>query len=423
MSNLIYILALVVVYLYTNARRSVGLLWALVFVVLQFVVATQTTLSSYYAAAITGGGLLILFELMLALVGDPFSRARVFGVLAALLSFISGMLSLVGFKPRSRLINVNDNAAVRQVFVQLQAERWDKVETQLLALTDGARHHLIRGLAGVARRPAEFDQWLEERPRSVLARVVSGQQRLAAGWANRGTGLEETVTKGRERKFKAHLAKAQADFQRAMLLNKKLSDPHVGMITVIMGSAGSRSELWDAFAKARVYADNHFQAHLAMVVALSPQWGGDAGEALGFGRITARQAPVGCPLVGVLAAAHIEHWLQIDNTEKDFQSGMYFRQSPVLQELTQAYRQLGACETLDSDLIEALNIFAFCFFKGGQYDLAREVMARLDGRYSEYPWQYCSEPLLATFDIGFAIDSVVKQLQPLSVTSGRIAQA
>jgi len=74
-------------------------------------------------------------------------------------------------------------------------------------------------------------------------------------------------------------------------------------------------------------------------------------------------------------------------------------------------------------LIEALNIFAFCFFKGGQYDLAREVMARLDGRYSEYPWQYCSEPLLATFDIGFAIDSVVKQLQPLSVTSGRIAQA
>lgn len=411
MSNLVYLLALAVVYLYTNGRGSVGLLWALVFVLFQLSLSLVLTIPAVLNTAAASGILLVVFELLLFIADDPFSRPRVFAVVSTCFKGLASVLALVGIKPRARLINVHDSASVRQVYIQLQAERWDKVEQQLLALPDGARYQLINGLAGVPRRPPVFDEWLAARPMSALPGVVSAQQRLAAAWQVRGTGAASTVTPKRQQTFIELLRQARADLERAVMLDATLCDSYVGMLTVVMGTSGERKQLWDAFAKARVHAENHYQAHMAMVTAMSPQWGGEPGEALGFGRITARQAPADSALPGILAVAHIENWLQLDSSEKDFESGMYFRQSAVLKELNWAYQRLQPSRTMDADLIAALNAFAFSFYLGGQYDVTREILQLLDGRYCDYPWCYCSEPFLATVDIGFAIDQVEKVLQ------------
>lgn len=407
---LAYLMTLTVVYLFPNSRGSVGLFWASGFVLLHGLLTWILPGNFLLHTLGVGFAILAIFLSVSHWAVDPFADATVFQSVVRIIERLSKGLSLVGIKPGSTLIDTHDSARVRRVHTQLNAQRWSAAESQMLALSDGERYQLVSGLAESGSRPDIFDVWIRANHRSPLAWIVSGQQRISAAWEARGAGLAHTVTARGQEKFSSELTQASNDLRNAISLDNTLCDPYVGLLTIAMAEGASRKKLWDLFARTKVLSAEHYAAHVTMTTALTVKWGGTVDEALEFARVTVRHAPESSALVGVLAVAHIEYWLQLDIDEREYDSEMYFRTSPVLEELKEAYLRLGSVSNLESDQLEALNAFAFCFFKGGQFKLTREIIERLQGDYVEYPWQYCVEPIMATFDTAYAIDHVIKKI-------------
>lgn len=407
---LTYLLTLTVVYLYPNSRGSVGLFWASGFVLSHGLLTW--IVPGHFLLLTLGVGLVIsaLFLTVSRLALDPFADATVFQFAVGIVERLSKGLSLVGIAPKSSLLDAHDNTRVRRVYAQLEAQHWSTAEAQIMKLPDGERYQLVSGLADVARRPDIFNDWTRDNHRSPLAWCVSGQQRISAAWEARGAGLAHTVTARGMSRFASEMKVARADLRNAISLNNTLCDPYVGLLTIAMTEAEDRKKLWDLFARIKVLSDEHYTAHVTMTTALTVKWGGSPDEALEFARVTIRNAPDTSALVGVLAVAHIEYWLQLDIDEREYESEMYFRTSSVLEELKKAYARLETVTDLSCEKIQALNAFAFCFFKGGQFELVRAIVARLQGEYVVYPWQYCVEPMMATFNTAYAIDHVINKI-------------
>jgi len=409
LSFLVYGVTLAAVYLYTSHRGSVGLLWMGLLVLLQALLAIvfqQQTIATILASAVA---VLLVFYLSVHFRRDPFADARVFQCIARGIDRLSGWLARCGIQPKAKLVDARDNSCVRRIYAQLDAARYASAETQITNLSAGQRYQIIVGLADVHERPDWLHAWLKSKPRSAMALTVSGHQYLAAAWAARGTGFDYTVTPRGLEKFSALLATARTDLRLAIALDDSQVDPYVGMISIARGQSSERSVLWDLFAKARVLAESHYETHVSMVHALAEKWGGKPDEALNFARITVQKAGANSALVGVLAVAHVENWINLDLAGREYEAGMYFHGTSVLHELQQAYHRLDGESALNSDRVQALNVLAFCFYKGGQYALTRDIFRRLQGQYYEYPWQYCVEPVMATVNTAYAIDHVQRQ--------------
>lgn len=404
-----YLATLAVVYLFPNSRGSVGLLWALLFIMLQAGLTLFLPASPLLLTLMSGVTVLVVYLVLSRLALDPFADANVFRFTAGAIESLSKVMAMVGIAPESSFKDARNSAPVRRIYLQLKAQRWSAVETQMLAMPDGERYQLICGLVD-GRRADVFDTWIRVEHRSSLAWVVSGQQSISAAWKARGAGLAHTVTIRGLEQFSSQLGLARADLRNAISLDHTLCDPYVGLLTIAMAEGEERKNLWDLFARVKVLSAEHYAAHVTMATALSEKWGGSGEEALDFARVTVRNAAETSALAGVLAVAHIECWLQLDINGRDYDSEMYFRSTSVLEELKAVHGRLNTVSQLNGDHVQALNALAFCFYKGGQFPLVREIIGRLQGEYVEYPWQYCVEPWTVMIDTAYAVDHVIKKI-------------
>ncbi|MDO3386133.1 hypothetical protein QWI17_09825 [Gilvimarinus sp. SDUM040013] len=189
-----------------------------------------------------------------------------------------------------------------------------------------------------------------------------------------------------------------------------MGDPYVGLMVVSMGASFERERLWDYFAKALVRDKNFYAAHSQMIHALAEKWGGEPGEMFTVAYKASGNAPEGSPLAGLLAEAHIEHWLYLHMTDREDEAEIYFREPQIRQDLTDAYRKIQCLTPTSFSLVKAFNNFAMCFYLGGLNESAKEAITTLNGKFLEYPWQYLNESSLSILDSRYTLDEVQKRL-------------
>jgi hypothetical protein len=355
-------------------------------------------------------GLVVTLEVTRYFLDDPFSLPSVYNYVMYIYSNLEKLLKAFGMGPRSAFINMENDQGVNQCRNYLKKKEWLSIEKYLEKLGAEERYRIINALVENEGRIDYFDGWLEECPNSVMAHIVSGFQYVHWAWEARGSGTADTVTNIGIQHFFERLDSGHDAFRKAISINNNFSDPYIGLIAITMGGGFERERLWDYFAKALVHCKNSYSAHRQMIHAVAEKWGGEPGEMFTIAFKAAGNAEIGDPIVGILAEAHVEQWLYLTMSEREDEAELYFREPSVRQELTNAYSKIQDAEVNSFEMIDALNNFAFCFYKGGMNDLAKQVLRQLNGRFVEHPWDYLNEPFLANIHTGYAIDEVLNNL-------------
>ncbi|MFD9034156.1 hypothetical protein ACFVZW_23880 [Streptomyces sp. NPDC059567] len=125
------------------------------------------------------------------------------------------------------------------------------------------------------------------------------------------------------------------------------------------------------------------------------KWGGSHEEMHAFAAKSAFGAPGGTPLGQLVAIAHIEEWLSLDQGPDD----AYMRRP----EVTLSLREAAEHSFRHPDFVrqgawlKVLNTFAMAFSLAGDRVSARECFQATDGRVTEFPWNYLdgSDPAAA----------------------------
>lgn len=407
----IYIFFLGIIYYYPNRQGSIGYLWLCCYVFLQWVINEKIGIDSIVASTVAALSLLLTFEISRHLWEEPFSLANVVQVLRRLLEKIASFGALIGFTPKTKLLDFSSSEQVLNIKKNIKEGDWDTVEDHLKRMTSNKRYRVIQTVVDVKGRPKEYDQWIEERPGSAMAHIVSGHHLIQWAWEARGSGVGSTVTNKGIQLFYERLLQARELLETSIALENKYADPYVGLITIAMGTEFDRELLWEYFAKALSHSKQHYGAHTSMVTALAEKWGGEESEMFSVAYKASTNASIDDPLAGVVAVAHIEKWLYLGMCNLDTQAERYFKQSKVRDELEQAYSKIANSSLETMEHIDAINAFAFCFYMAGMNSRATELMEKLDGNFVEYPWLYCDEPFIATFNTGYAVDYVLDELK------------
>lgn len=407
----IYLALLVVLYFYPNKQGSVGFFWVCCFVLFQWLINEKLGVDGLISTVVTGISLLLTFEISRRLWEEPFSVANVSQGVSWLIKKLGDFLSLIGFKPKSKLLDYSDTEKVKKIKQLFSGKQWNALELYLIGMSANDRYRAIKAVVDVKGRAKEYDLWLADCPQSVMALIFSAYQLIHGAWESRGGGTADTVTNKGIELFYERLLRAKEMLEYAIELDNRYADPYIGLMTISMGTGFDRNELWDYFAKATVISKDHYEAHNSMVNALAEKWGGEEDEVFNVARKTSLTAENNSPLSGIIAIAHIEHWLYLHMCNFEAQAEKYFYQEKVFDELHKAYAKIKNCTLEIPEHIDALNIFAFCFYVSGKVNLTKEIFEKLNGNYVEYPWGYFGEPFMATFNTAYTIDFILNKLE------------
>lgn len=407
---IIYLAIMAILYFYTQKQDSIGFFWLVVYVIGQWLIE-KVGIATTPASLITGISLWLTFEISRRFWEEPFSEASIAHALWGLFKGIEKLLGWFGMRPKTSFIDLKHDPQVVQIEQYLKATDWDSAEQAIKALSGDARYQVLDEITDRKGRPKVFDLWLNAVPDSPLPYIVSGLHAIHWAWEARGSGTASTVTNEGMKLFFQRLLMARTMFQQAISLEDSYAEAYIGQIIIAMGTGIERNQLWEHFAKALTRTPNHFGAHSQMINALAEKWGGEAEESFIVAHKAFARAPAGSPLACLVAMAHLEHWLYLGMQDLDEEADKYFTLPTVRQDLEQTYERLIQVNTDSYEYVEALNIFAFCFYLAKQYALAKEAVARLDGRFLEYPWHYSHESLMSHINTGYGVDLILRKLE------------
>ena len=162
----------------------------------------------------------------------------------------------------------------------------------------------------------------------VPARVRDLAAGLAAkrtGSEARGTGFADTVSDDQLKRFRAAFTEAEPRLTAAWTADPTDPLPAVEMVGVCMGLNRPRDEMETWFRRALTADPDNYQACVAKLLYLLPQWHGSAAEAVAFGRQCLAVAHPDNRLADVLYDAH----RNLNRAGK----GAYWRQPTVWSEV------------------------------------------------------------------------------------------
>jgi hypothetical protein len=126
---------------------------------------------------------------------------------------------------------------------------------------------------------------------------------------------------------------------------------------------------------------------------LCPKWGGTFERMHEFARQAADVAPEGAPNAVLIAAGHLERWLEIVGQGGQAEAARYLGQSEVLQDVTDA-AQRSALHPLFRRTYRynyVHGVFAMCFSLAGYYDHAAVHFRAMGDTATEIPWGYLGD--------------------------------
>ncbi|WP_225847460.1 hypothetical protein [Streptomyces sp. HPF1205] len=270
----------------------------------------------------------------------------------------------------------------------VRANDWAAFKAALAPFDLGRDHHVLSELADLGG----VQNWIvdaakDDEEHRATALLVSGARYIEWGWEARTGAYAKNVTREQWRLFHERLDIAEEQLLEAAELRPRWVTPWRRLLTSGRGmSLGPVvNETRRDAALRRDPLD--LATHVEWVSYLQPRWSGKPGQALAFARDAFARAPQGHGLGCVIAAAHIEEWVESDR-------GDSLKNPRVQAEL----REAAEHSILHPDYVRApgwqrdFNLFAMALSLAGERRTARRVFQALDGAFTRGPWRYFAQP-------------------------------
>ncbi|MGV9322302.1 hypothetical protein [Streptomyces sp. NPDC003660] len=269
---------------------------------------------------------------------------------------------------------------------------WAGVRQYLAGLPQGSDTSQVFGtVAGTEGVEAALRDLVAAAPDDVFALTLLGAREIAIGWEVRTAARAESVTREQFATFHAHLRTAEQLLIRATALDPSYVPAWAERLNTARGLGLGQNEArrrYDRLAKSHPH---HFTAQTRLLQQLCPKWGGSWEAAHSFARDRMLGAPDGSLSAGLVAEAHLEHWLDLDAGEERH---AYLGQPHVHAELVEAAGRsvLHPEFRRDPGWVTVAGCFAALFSLIGDTARAAAHFRALGNLASKLPWSYLGDP-------------------------------
>ncbi|MCN9241446.1 hypothetical protein NGF19_11705 [Streptomyces sp. RY43-2] len=277
-----------------------------------------------------------------------------------------------GLAPLRTAARAGDWAATQDFFAGL-----DSVDKTSVA---------VGAFGGIAGTETYLEKAVAALPGDPLARTLLAERYIRIGWEIRSGARAEHVSRDQFDRFHSWLRKAEQLLIEVCAEQPAYAPAWTSRITLARGLQLGQSEARRRYDRLSAHHPHHFSAQTQLLQQVCPKWGGSWEAAHGFAQECAASAPDGSHAGILVAEAHIEHWLELEDSEATaYMHGVPvrddLRHAALVSVLHSAYRQ-------DWHWITGHSTFALAFSLGGHLEDAARHFAALGSMASESSWQY-----------------------------------
>lgn len=264
---------------------------------------------------------------------------------------------------------------------------WPAMRQQLSDVPQGQE---ITWLLAYVAKTAGIEEWIPAviaaEPDSVLALLVSGARRVNWAWEARTRAPAQSVSREQFQTFHERLRVAEEE-----LYEVAEREPDWAAPWYFLQMSGRGLQVGQEISRLRFEAavsrcPEHLGAHQQQLQQVCAKWSGSHEEMHAFARTSMLNASPGSALGELVAIAHLEHWLDLD-PGKD---AKYIRRADVVAGLHEAADRSihHPAHGRPRGWLNTYNSFAMAFSLAGENKAAAELFDAIDGRVTEFPWQY-----------------------------------
>lgn len=272
------------------------------------------------------------------------------------------------------------------------ARDWAAIRHYADGLPHGVeRAFLVRVVAEVPGVEHPLRELVGAAPDDVLALTLLGTREVELGWEIRSSARAQHVSREQFAGLHAHLRQAERLLIRATALDPSHDAAWAARLTTAMGLQLGQNEARRRYDRLAAYHPYHFTGQARLLQQLCPKWSGSWAAAHGFARECLLNAPEGALNGGLVAEAHLEHWLALSDGRERTE---YLRQAHVHAELVEAAERsvLHPHHRPAYGWVTVQGVFAALFSLIGDTARAAAHFRALGNLASEYPWSYLGKP-------------------------------
>lgn len=266
---------------------------------------------------------------------------------------------------------------------------WPALRDLLTGIPDGhERTWLLAGVADVEGIETWIPAVLAAEPDSALALLVSGARRVSWAWEARTAYRAKHVSREQFQTFHERLRGAEDELYEVAEREPGWVTPWYFLQRAGRGLQVGQEVSWLRFEAAVRRCPEHLGAHEQQLQQVCAKWSGSHEKMHEFARTSMLKGTEGGPLGGLVALAHLEHWGELDRVEDT----AYIRRPDVVAELHEAADRSVRHPAYGRPRgwLSTYNTFAMAFSLAGEKKAAAELFNALEGRVTEFPWDYLS---------------------------------
>jgi hypothetical protein len=303
-------------------------------------------------------------------------------------SFFSKLFADKDPMPEVREDDTLGDAGTRAVQELAGRGDWRRIREALAGASNPQRWRYANAAAdGLGDRVGE---WTEAEAEDGDAWLVAGLEAIDRGASIRGEAKADETPEEAWDPFHDCMNEAEEYLRHAIELRPDDPLPWIPLLTTSTTLGAPIEDRRALFEEARRRDPRLSAPHLGLMNALTLKWGGSHDLMFEAARSSVKSAPAGTAIPAVLALAHVERWLYIVHWEKDQKaSRAYFARPEVQREVQDCH---GRCQGVDgTTAVWVANVFAFCFYLGGDAARARREFEKAGGVFSGHPWRYLGD--------------------------------
>ncbi|MBS2533244.1 hypothetical protein KGQ20_10710 [Catenulispora sp. NF23] len=227
-------------------------------------------------------------------------------------------------------------------------------------------------------------------PSDPLALTVAGARHSAWAWEARTGYRASQVSEEQFKVFHDRLRVAEEYLYTAVELDPANAAPWYTLCVTSRGLEHGADVTRRRFEAGIKRAPGHVGLHRQMLQQLCAKWGGSHEAMHAFATKVFDAAPPGSGLGELVAQAHLEHWLDLEQGPDD----VYIRDAAVVQDLRRAADAsvFHPAFAPTSSPYTALNTFAMAFWLADDKDSAGRLFERIADHATKAPWRYRGDP-------------------------------
>jgi hypothetical protein len=232
-----------------------------------------------------------------------------------------------------------------------------------------------------------IQQWVSNSPDSYVSNLFAGVSSTYLAWEARTAATGANVSEKKAAQFFELLEQAAKYLQLSDEINPDHPETSARMIRVYMGLGVEEEATRSYFDAATAMEPAHLMSHLMMANYLAPKWRGSIETMQAFANESMNGA-TNSLLVTIPLFAITEEWLYYNMMGEQTRHDNYFKDPAIrsrVEELLATYQE----EASGSLLIPYVyNYFAFLFAQMNERQKTRELLKKIDGKMTIYPWAY-----------------------------------